>query len=120
MEGVEGVESETIAPDVVLNINLPWPPLGRIVGEGAHLNPQAAHITFEDGFMQMFLLLLSGMRTASLLAIAMPFPTLTPSSRTNTILKIRDRILIVCNKVMLKFYCYYYYYYYDHDRHYYD
>ena len=84
------------------------------------LSQAAGLLTFEDGFMQMFLLLLSGMRTASLLAIAMPFPTLTPSSRTNTILKIRDRILIVCNKVMLKCYCYYYYYYYDHDRHYYD
>ena len=46
------------------------------------LSQAAGLLTFEDGFMQMFLLLLSGMRTASLLAIAMPFPTLTPSSRT--------------------------------------
>ena len=56
MEGVEGAEPETIAPDVVLNINLPWPPLGRIVGEGAHLNPQVAHIKHSSGLLLLLLL----------------------------------------------------------------
>ena len=55
MEGVEGGESETIAPDVVLNINPPWPPFGRIVGEGVHLNSQVAHSKHSSGLLLLLL-----------------------------------------------------------------